>query len=57
VKVVPFAEKRKERKPPTVWVGECVCGLLAYETEDGKRYLVDNNRHHSRDQCQAQRTQ
>lgn len=47
-------EKRPPQKP-TVWVGECVCGLVVYETTDGKRYAEQTRRLHSAGDCQARR--
>lgn len=36
----------KRPKSPTVWVGECVCGLIVYETADGKRFIQATRKPH-----------
>jgi hypothetical protein len=47
----------KPRRQPTVWIGECVCGLIVYETADGKRFEQKQNRPHSNAYCKARRDQ
>lgn len=47
--------KRAPVKSPTVWIGECVCGLLVYETEDGKRYDTEKGWRHLDSVCEKRK--
>lgn len=38
-----------------LWVGECLCGQLAYETPDGRIFLWQTDIPHSERDCLQQR--
>lgn len=54
----PFDAKQKHdaarKRLETVWIGECVCGLMVYELENGWRFDLQNQRH-TAGACQARR--
>jgi hypothetical protein len=47
-------QKHKTDYQQTTWVGECVCGQMVYEVEDGTRYVMGGRRKHTPEECQHQ---
>ncbi len=45
----------KKPNSPTVWVGECVCGLTVYETANGKRFIQSTGKPHKDWHCTNRR--
>jgi hypothetical protein len=39
----------------TTWVGECTCGTLVYEVEDGTRFVHGTSREHKPMDCEERR--
>ncbi len=51
----PESYAARANRMPTVWVGECICGLLVHEKSDGRRYDNKTRRIHSEGECRARR--
>jgi hypothetical protein len=48
-------QKDKSLSLPVVWIGECFCGLLCFETSDGVRFAYAQRRRHQDWECVAMR--